>query len=109
MRPFTSMSCAPLPSRGWNCVRAYVGTMNVLSRDSTAAGDSSCSNKFGSSSDVDRANSRFQRAEGGLELRFHSAADDVARQQLLRVPGGEQRDDRAVAVEQTRDVGDEVQ
>src|SRR5690242_12985418 len=99
MRPSASTMRAPFPSRGWNDVRAYVGRMNALSRDSTAAGDSSCSNNSGSSTNVDERHSGRERTEGGLQLRLHPAADDLARQQRVRVVRRDRREDAAVLVE----------
>ncbi len=119
-RPSASMRRAPLPSRGWNGVRAYVFTRNALSRSSTACGDSSCSNKGRTSrcrlsvvgsgcGDGDLADSRAERGECGLQLRLHAAGDRGAFEHRFDTDGVEVRHDVAVVIEQAGDIGDEVQ
>src|SRR5947199_8435898 len=97
--PFASTSFAPLPLRGWNGVRAYVPRTNALSRASTADGDSSCSNKAGSSvlTDGDLIHAVLEGVQCGLQLRLHAAGNDV--NPLLDGVGLQRRNDGAVLVE----------
>src|SRR5947207_6670271 len=106
-RPCASMSFAPLPIRGWNGVRAYVPRRNAFSRSSTAAGDSSCSNKAGSSffSDGDPPHARSERVQRGEQLRTHAAGDDFAVEELLRLGRSELAHHVAAAVEQAGTAG----
>src|SRR5262245_55084710 len=84
-RPCASISFAPLPMRGWNGVRAYVPRTKDFSRSSTAAGDSSCSNKAGPSffSNRDPPHARSERVQRGEQLGTHAAGDDFAVEELL--------------------------
>src|SRR4051812_2269471 len=95
--PLASTSSAPLPLRGWNGVRAYVPRTKCCSRASTAAGDSSCSNKvrssFGELADCDRGYAGPQRGQCRLQLRTHAAAHDRAGEKLLDVALDEMRND----------------
>src|ERR1051326_3786915 len=119
MRPSASERRAPFPSRGWNGVRAYVFTRNASSRATTASGDSSCSNKGGASfgcavaqllgcrgADRDLRYTCAKRREGRFELRAHTARGDAGGDHLFDAICIERVNERAVRVEESRDVGE---
>src|SRR3954452_7273147 len=110
-RPSASVMRAPFPLRGWKGVRAYVPRRKAFSRSSTAAGDSSCSNKVRTSlfSNGDSPHARSERVQRGLQLGPHAAGDDFRAEERFRVGGAQLGDDVAGGVEQTGHVGDENQ
>src|SRR5438270_14045412 len=110
-RPSASVMRAPFPLRGWKGVRAYVPRRKAFSRSSTAAGDSSCSNKVGTSlfSNGDSPHARSERVQRGLQLGPHAAGDDGSAEQRFRFVGVKFGDDVAAGIEQAGHVGDENQ
>src|SRR3954462_3843373 len=110
-RPSASVMRAPLPLRGWKDVRTYVPRRKAFSRSSTAAGDSSCSNKVRTSlfSNSDSPHARSERVQRGLQLGPHAAGDDFRSEERFRFVGVQLSDDVAGFIEQAGDVGDENQ